>query len=84
VIGTQLDDALDVLVTVKDCGSNISENANRLFSPFFTTKLGGMGIGVPICRSIIEAHGGRLSASSNVGRGATFQFALPACGAAKA
>ena len=71
-------DAVQVLVTVKDSGVGISaHNADRLFSAFFTTKSGGMGMGLSICRSIIEAHGGRLSGSGNVGPGATFQFALP-------
>jgi signal transduction histidine kinase len=67
-----------VLVTVMDRGAGICEDAiDRMFTPFFTTKSGGMGMGLSICRSIVEAHGGRLSASPNQGRGATFQIKLP-------
>jgi PAS domain S-box-containing protein len=67
-----------VLVSVTDCGVGISaENADRLFNAFFTTKSGGMGMGLSICRSIIEAHGGRLWTTANVPNGATFQFTLP-------
>ena len=72
VIRSHQNEADQVLVTVKDCGVGISaENADRLLSAFFTTKSSGMGMGLSICRSIIEAHGGRLSASGNVGPGAT-------------
>ena len=72
------DGVTQVLVTVKDCGVGISaENADRLFSPFFTTKPSGMGMGLSIARSIIEAHGGRLRAESNLPQGAAFHLTLP-------
>jgi C4-dicarboxylate-specific signal transduction histidine kinase len=67
-----------VLVSVTDCGVGISaENADRLFNAFFTTKSGGMGMGLSICRSIMEAHDGRLWATASMPHGATFQFSLP-------
>ena len=78
LIGSRQDKADQILVTVEDCGVGISaENADRLFNAFFTTKSDGMGMGLRISRSIIEAHGGRLSAANNNGPGATFQFTLP-------
>jgi two-component system, LuxR family, sensor kinase FixL len=52
-------------------------HAERLFTPFFTTKPHGIGVGLPISRSIIEAHGGRLWAEKNEPHGAIFQFVLP-------
>jgi len=68
-----------VEVTVADTGPGIpDELAARLFKPFVTTKPGGMGIGLAISRSIIEAHGGRLSMAPNAGGGTVFQFTLPA------
>ncbi|UPK38091.1 PAS domain-containing protein [Bradyrhizobium sp. 186] len=78
VIRSGKDDRHQPLVSVTDCGVGISaENANRLFNAFFTTKSSGLGMGLSICRSIVEAHGGRLSAGRNEGPGATVQFVLP-------
>jgi C4-dicarboxylate-specific signal transduction histidine kinase len=79
VIRSWQDSSSNVLVAFKDCGIGIApEDAVHLFNPFFTTKPNGLGMGLSICRSIVEAHGGRMSISGNVGPGATFQFALPA------
>jgi len=63
---------------VADCGVGVSaDNAERIFHTFYTTKSGGMGIGLSICRSIIELHGGRIWATPNVPYGAAVQFTLP-------
>jgi C4-dicarboxylate-specific signal transduction histidine kinase len=68
-----------VRVGVRDTGPGLSpESLPRLFEPFYTTKLDGMGMGLSICRSIIEAHGGRLWATGCEPRGALFQFTVPA------
>jgi signal transduction histidine kinase len=67
-----------VRVTVEDSGTGIEpQYVDRIFGSFFTTKADGMGMGLSICRSIIESHGGRLWASSNRFPGAVFQFTLP-------
>jgi PAS domain S-box-containing protein len=68
----------DVEVTVSDTGHGFADDVvDRLFSPFFTTKPHGMGVGLSISRTIIDTHGGRLWATRNPGRGATFKFVLP-------
>jgi signal transduction histidine kinase len=67
-----------VLVAVRDSGPGLDpKNLDRLFDAFYTTKSHGLGMGLAICRSIIGAHGGRLWATPNEDRGATFQFTLP-------
>lgn len=66
------------LFSVADTGAGISpEVAERLFQPFVTSKTSGMGVGLSICRTIIEAHGGRISTHPNNGGGTVFQFTLP-------
>jgi signal transduction histidine kinase len=68
----------DVFVEVQDSGPGLeSVRVERLFEAFYTTKPTGLGMGLSICRSIIESHGGRIWASSNDGPGATFQFTVP-------
>jgi C4-dicarboxylate-specific signal transduction histidine kinase len=68
-----------VLVAVRDSGPGLTPaGRDRLFEPFYTTKASGLGMGLSICRSIVEAHAGRLWAAANAPRGATFQFTLPA------
>jgi signal transduction histidine kinase len=67
-----------VIVSARDSGPGIrQENLDRLFDPFYTTKSAGMGMGLAICRSIVEGHGGRIWATANVPRGAAFYFTLP-------
>jgi C4-dicarboxylate-specific signal transduction histidine kinase len=76
-ISTGRDAADCVLVTVRDSGPGLDpKDVDRVFQAFYTTKADGLGLGLAICRSIIEAHGGRLWASANEPRGAAFQFTL--------
>jgi signal transduction histidine kinase len=78
LIRTEQDGPGSVLVAVQDSGPGLKpESLDRLFDPFYTTKPGGMGMGLSICRSIVEAHGGRVWAMANVPQGAIFQFTLP-------
>jgi len=67
-----------VLISIKDNGTGIDpKDVDRIFEPFFTTKTNGMGMGLSICRSIVEAHSGRLWASNLSHGGAVFYIALP-------
>jgi signal transduction histidine kinase len=78
VIGSEQRQEGGVLVSVRDSGPGIDpEHLNRVFEAFYTTKSSGLGMGLSICRSIINAHGGRLWADKSEPRGAVFQFALP-------
>jgi C4-dicarboxylate-specific signal transduction histidine kinase len=79
LICTEEAESNGALVAIGDSGPGLDpKSADRLFEAFYTTKVQGMGIGLAICRSIIEAHGGRLWARANVPCGAIFQFELPA------
>jgi PAS domain S-box-containing protein len=82
LISTEEDGANGVRIAVKDSGPGLKpESVDRLFDAFYTTKPDGMGMGLSICRSIIEAHGGRVWATTNVPRGVVLQFTLPQQGA---
>jgi PAS domain S-box-containing protein len=79
LISTRKAESDGVLVAVRDSGPGLAPaTLERLFESFYTTKPGGLGLGLSICRSIIEAHGGRLWACANVPCGAIFQFTVPA------
>ncbi len=77
-IKSKLADDGQLLISVTDTGVGLpTENADQVFNPFFTTKSQGTGLGLAITRSIVESHGGRIWATGNSGRGATFSFTLP-------
>ena len=77
-INTEREAAGGVLVTVRDSGPGLDlADTERVFTAFYTTKPKGMGMGLAICRSMVEAHGGKMWASANEPRGAVFQFTLP-------
>ena len=76
---SEVDDSGSVMVSVEDTGKGLEPSAiDRIFNPLFTTKAHGMGMGLSICRSIIEAHGGRLWVTADLSRGAIFHFTVPA------
>ena len=78
-VKTELDHDRQLLIAVSDTGVGLpAEKADEIFNAFFTTKPEGSGMGLAISRSIVESHGGRLWATPNNGRGATFQMTLPA------
>jgi signal transduction histidine kinase len=77
-IRSHRDDSNQVSVCIKDSGVGIrAENADRLFGAFVTTKANGLGMGLSICRSIIQAHGGGIWVEQNLTEGAAFHFTLP-------
>jgi len=78
LIRSGTDESEQVVISVQDSGPGIDpESLDHLFDAFYTTKPHGLGMGLAISRSIIDAHGGRLWATANPEKGATFQFTLP-------
>jgi two-component system sensor kinase FixL len=78
VIEASVDDAGSVRVAVRDLGPGLADDiVEKLFTPFFTSKRDGLGLGLSISRSIVDMHGGRIWAENNAGEGATFYFTLP-------
>src|SRR5579864_3979565 len=76
-VESRVDDSGDILVAVRDSGTGLGSESDRIFTPFFTTKANGMGMGLSISRSLVENHGGRLWAMPNSPFGAVFSFTLP-------
>jgi PAS domain S-box-containing protein len=79
-VQSRIDESGDVLVAISDSGTGVGLELDRVFTPFFTTKANGMGMGLSISRSLIEGHGGRLWAAPNSPHGAVFSFTLPVTG----
>src|SRR5579863_706711 len=76
-VESRVDESGDILVAVRDSGTGLGSEADRVFTPFFTTKANGMGMGLSISRSLVESHGGRLWAMPSSPMGAVFSFTLP-------
>ena len=77
-VQSRIDESGDVLIAVRDSGPGLGSESDHVFTPFFTTKANGMGMGLAISRSLVESHGGRLWATPNSPHGAIFSFTLPA------
>jgi signal transduction histidine kinase len=78
LICTEKAESNSALVAIRDSGPGLAPKIiDRLFEAFYTTKVHGMGIGLSVCRYLVEAHGGRIWAGANEPRGAVFQFTLP-------
>jgi len=77
VVQSQVEESGDLMVAVRDSGAGLGLEPDRIFTPFFTTKADGMGMGLPISRSIVESQGGRLWATPNAPHGTVFSFTLP-------
>jgi signal transduction histidine kinase len=77
-VRSQIENAKTVTITMEDSGPGLDpEHIEKIFAPYFTTKSAGMGMGLAICRSIVDSHGGRIAATSSVGHGAAFNLTLP-------
>jgi signal transduction histidine kinase len=78
-VGVQGNEHGEIAVSVADSGPGIGpSDAQRIFDPFYSTKQRGLGVGLSLCRAIVEAHGGHLSLTANAGGGSIFRFTLPA------
>jgi PAS domain S-box-containing protein len=76
-VESRVDESGDILVAVRDSGTGLGSEADRVFTPFFTTKANGLGMGLSISQSLVENHGGRLWGTPNLPIGAVFSFTLP-------
>jgi two-component system, LuxR family, sensor kinase FixL len=79
-VRTEPNEGHKVIIAVRDSGEGVkNDQLDRIFQPFYTTKDNGLGLGLAISRSIVEAHGGRLWAENNPDRGVTIYFTVPLC-----